>query len=247
MTMTVIKGWASERALRLHYLGATCLWCATGLSWILWLLAHMLNGGNGHKHQHIRKVTAHLLHSDVYLLNLWRCSPNEPLACKHRIFIMKTECWAMWHAKSGNMSVLMLSWPTWFRKRVCCVVVALVELKDWSSNIEGIVTLLVINGFLSSPDSYLGGFGKLVIHLLYADLTDNETTKLWDKRFRNAQFLTSKLLFCTVWMLTKSLTMKASRYVDILSVGSNVVTLTGVPSMLVSVISVQGEEESDLC
>lgn len=41
--------------------------------------------------------------------------------------------------------------------------------------------------------------------------------------------------------------MKASRYVDILSVGSNVVTLTGIPSMLVSVVSVQGEEESDLC
>lgn len=47
-------------------------------------------------------------------------------------------------------------------------------------------------------------------------------------------------------MLTKSLTINANRYVDILSVGSNVVTLTGMPSMTSSAASVQGEEESDL-
>lgn len=47
-------------------------------------------------------------------------------------------------------------------------------------------------------------------------------------------------------MLTKSVTINASRYVDILSVGSNVVTLTATPSMTVSVVSVQGEEELDL-
>lgn len=198
MTMAVIKGWASERSLRLHYLGATCLWCATGLSCILWLLAHMLNGDNGHKYQHIRKVTAHMLHSDVCLLNLWRCRPNELLACKHG-----TKCyfyyqdWMLGYVtcKSGNISVLMLSWPTWFRKWVCCVVVALVELKDWSSNIESIVTLLVINGFFSSPDSYLEGFGKLVIHLLYADLTNNETTNYEIKDSETHNFLPSNCCF----------------------------------------------------
>lgn len=46
-------------------------------------------------------------------------------------------------------------------------------------------------------------------------------------------------------MLTKSLTINASTYVDILSVGSNVVTLTGTPSMTESEVSVQRGEELD--
>lgn len=46
-------------------------------------------------------------------------------------------------------------------------------------------------------------------------------------------------------MLAKSLTINASRYVDILFVGSNVVTLTFTPSMTVSAVSVQRGEELD--
>lgn len=40
--------------------------------------------------------------------------------------------------------------------------------------------------------------------------------------------------------------MNASRYVDILFVGSNVVTLTGTPSITDSAESVRGEEQLDL-
>lgn len=47
-------------------------------------------------------------------------------------------------------------------------------------------------------------------------------------------------------MLTKSLTINASRYVDILFVGSNVVTLTGTSSMKESDVSVQRGEELEL-
>lgn len=46
-------------------------------------------------------------------------------------------------------------------------------------------------------------------------------------------------------MSTKSLTINASRYVDILSVGSNVVTLTGMLSMTESSMPVQGENKLD--
>lgn len=45
-------------------------------------------------------------------------------------------------------------------------------------------------------------------------------------------------------MLSKSLTINASRYEDILIVGSNVVTLTGSPSMRSSLVPVQGRQES---
>lgn len=44
------------------------------------------------------------------------------------------------------------------------------------------------------------------------------------------EYLTNKLCFFESTSI-KSVTMKASRYVDIVSVGSNVVTLTGRPSM----------------
>lgn len=44
-------------------------------------------------------------------------------------------------------------------------------------------------------------------------------------------------------MLSKSLTINASRYEDILIVGSNVVTLTGSPSMRSSLVPVQGRPE----
>lgn len=47
-------------------------------------------------------------------------------------------------------------------------------------------------------------------------------------------------------MLTKSLTINASRYVDILFVGSNVVVLTGTPWIIESAESMQGEEVLDL-
>lgn len=64
-------------------------------------------------------------------------------------------------------------------------------------------------------------------------------------RHREQTFLTNRLLLRVDWMETKSQTRNASRYVDIFSVGSNVVTLTGIPSMTSSVVSVQRGGELD--
>lgn len=69
------------------------------------------------------------------------------------------------------------------------------------------------------------------------------TTLVMSNRYR--ELLTNKLLFRVELMSTKLQTINASRYVDILSVGSNVVTLKGTPAMTDSAVSVQRGEELD--
>lgn len=57
--------------------------------------------------------------------------------------------------KTTDCMMLMRRGPTWLGEWICCIVVALVELKDRSCNVESVVTLPVIYGFFSSPDSDL--------------------------------------------------------------------------------------------
>lgn len=133
-----------------------------------------------------------------------------------------------------NKMSIFANIKTWFGERICCIVVALIELKNGSCNVESVVTVPVFDGFFSSPDSDLQRIWKvqcwitkentavLPLHyvtseyLLYcwcfstkSDCALTATTmKVWPT---NTTFLTNKLLFWLDWMLTKSLTMNASR------------------------------------
>ena len=62
----------------------------------------------------------------------------------------------------------------------------------------------------------------------------------------NEKFLTITLFWFDI-ISAKSLTINANRYVDILSVGSNVVTVTGMPSMIAFTTSAHKEERFTLC